>query len=84
MTPVVVVGHQPTQINRVLPSQEIVFEKVKCYTRVLLMITKKWDGQALILTCYLKTEAYIFPTCMKRLPLQPLIHSLLPLISAHI
>lgn len=48
------------------------------------MITKKWDGQALILTCYLKTEAYIFPTCMKRLPLQPLIHSLLPLISAHI
>lgn len=43
MTPVVVVGHQPTQINRVLPSQEIVFEKVKWYTRVLLMITKKWD-----------------------------------------
>lgn len=43
MTPVVVVGHQPTQINRVLPSQEIVFEKVKCYTTVLLMITKKWD-----------------------------------------
>lgn len=43
MTSVVVVARASTDTDRVLPSQEIVFEKVKCYTRVLLMITKKWD-----------------------------------------